>query len=226
MENIANRNAGEYISRLSNDSNVVKQCILDIVPQLLQQGLVFLTIIPVLFIINPLMALLILIPAPLIVLGFYFIRSYIRRIYHRQWQASTESSNVLHDIFQGIRIVKAFGMESAEEKRYCEASTKQARIEEQNEKMWNMLFPVINFFMSAGEYVVRAFVGFKVLSGDMTIGDISKLSSYVGLVYGPLRWMSMVPRQLSRALTSAFKLYEDLLSVHDEDFNTIELLTI
>jgi ATP-binding cassette subfamily B protein len=71
-----------------------------------------------------------------------------------------------------------------------------------------MLFPVINFFMSAGEYVVLVFVGFKVLSGDMTIGDISKLSSYVGLVYGPLRWMSMVPRQLSRALTSAFKLYE------------------
>ncbi len=208
MANIANRNAGEYISRLSNDSNVVKQCIMDIVPQMLQQGLVFLTIIPVLFIINPLMALLILIPAPLIVLGFYFIRSYIRRIYHRQWQASTESSNVLHDIFQGIRIVKAFGMESAEEKRYCEASTKQARIEEQNEKMWNMLFPVINFFMSAGEYVVLVFVGSKVLSGDMTIGDISKLSSYVAMVYGPLRWMSMIPRQISRALTSAFKLYE------------------
>lgn len=208
MENIANRNAGEYISRLSNDSNVVKQCIIDIVPQILQQGLVFLTVIPVLFIINPFMALLILIPVPLIVIAFYFIRSYIRRIYHRQWQASTESSNVLHDIFQGIRIVKAFGMEAAEEKRYREASEKQARIEEQNEKMWNMLFPVINYFMSVGEYVVLIFVGYKILSGEMTIGQIHQLSAYVGIVYGPLRWMSMVPRQVSRALTSAFKLYE------------------
>ncbi len=208
MANINSRMAGEYISRLSNDTNVVKDCIMDIVPQILQQGLVFVTIIPVLFIINPLMAFLILIPVPLIVFGFYFIRSYIRRIYHRQWQASTESSNVLHDIFQGIRIVKAFGMEKAEEKRYCNASSKQARIEEQNEKMWNLLFPVINFFMASGEYVVLIFVGYKVLSGDMTIGEISKLSSYVALVYGPLRWMAMVPRQLSRALTSAFKLYE------------------
>lgn len=208
MENISHRNAGEYISRLSNDANVVKQSILDIVPQILQQGLVFITIIPVLFIINPLMALLILIPVPIIVLAFYFSRTYIRRIYHRQWQASTESGNVLHDIFQGIRIVKAFGMEKAEEKRYCAASTKQARIEEQNEKMWNLIFPVINYFMAAGEYVVLVFVGYKVLSGEMTIGQISELSSYVSLVYGPLRWMSMVPRQLSRSLTSAFKLYE------------------
>ena len=208
MSNINNRMAGEYISRLSNDTNVVKQCILDIVPQIIQQGLMFLTIIPVLFVINPLMAFLILLPVPLLIAGFYFIRSYIRRIYHRQWQAGTESSNVLHDIFQGIRIVKAFGMEKAEEKRYLEASAKQAKIEEQNEKMWNMLFPVINFFMSSGEYVVLIFVGYKVLSGDMTIGQISQLSSYVALVYGPLRWMAMVPRQLSRAITSAFKLFE------------------
>ncbi len=208
MSNINNRMAGEYISRLSNDTNVVKQCILEIVPQIIQQGLMFLTIIPVLFVINPLMALLILLPVPLIVAGFYFIRSYIRKIYHRQWQAGAESSNVLHDIFQGIRIVKAFGMEKAEEKRYLEASAKQAKIEEQNEKMWNMLFPVINFFMASGEYVVLIFVGHKVLSGDMTIGQISQLTAYVGLVYGPLRWMAMVPRQLSRAFTSAFKLFE------------------
>ncbi len=208
MSNINNRMAGEYISRLSNDTNVVKQCVLEIVPQIIQQGLMFLTIIPVLFVINPLMALLILLPVPLIVAGFYFIRSYIRKIYHRQWQAGAESSNVLHDIFQGIRIVKAFGMEKAEEKRYLEASAKQAKIEEQNEKMWNMLFPVINFFMASGEYVVLIFVGHKVLSGDMTIGQISQLTAYVGLVYGPLRWMAMVPRQLSRAFTSAFKLFE------------------
>ncbi len=219
MENINKRMAGEYISRISHDTNTVKQCIVGIIPQILQQGIILLTVIPVMCFINPILALLILIPVPIIVLCFYFSRQYIMKIYHKQWQAGTESSNVLHDIFQGIRIVKSFGMEKAEEKRYCDVSTRQARIEERNETMWNMIMPIINFFMSAGEYVVLIFAGYKVLDGitnpgsGMTIGQISELMSYVAIVYGPIRWMAGVPRQISRALTSGFK----LLEVAEED---------
>ncbi len=219
MENINKRMAGEYISRISHDTNTVKQCIVGILPQILQQGIILLTVIPVMCFINPILALLVIIPVPIIVLCFYFSRQYIMKIYHKQWQAGTESSNVLHDIFQGIRIVKSFGMEKAEEKRYCDVSTRQARIEERNETMWNMIMPIINFFMSAGEYVVLIFAGYKVLDGitnpgsGMTIGQISELMSYVAIVYGPIRWMAGVPRQISRALTSGFK----LLEVAEED---------
>lgn len=47
----------------------------------------------------------------------------------------------------------------------------------------------------------------------MTIGEMSQFSAYVGIIYGPLRWMSTFPRRFVRFLTSVVKIFD----VIDED---------
>ena len=41
------------------------------------------------------------------------------RIYHRQWQLSSDTNNMLHDTFSGIREVKVFGTENREYDRFA-----------------------------------------------------------------------------------------------------------
>lgn len=208
MGDISRRTAGELITRVTSDTQVLKNFITGLVPEIVQQGTLFLAIIPALFVINWKLALLIVIPMPLISLMFFAVRTKIRRMYRRQWHANSNVNTILHDAFSGIRVVKVFGMEKAEEKRFERAIRSSADISFRNERTWNLIMPVANFLIGIGEYAVLIVAGFQVINGVSTIGELSQLLAYVGIIYGPLRWMAFIPRRLTEAMTSMSKVFE------------------
>lgn len=208
MGDISRRTAGELITRVTSDTQVLKDFITGLTPELFQQGTLFLAIIPMLFVMNWKLAFLIVIPMPLISLMFFAVRSRIRRMYRRQWHANSNVNTILHDAFSGIRVVKVFGMEAAEAKRFDYAIKKSADISFRNERTWNLIMPLANFLVGIGEYAVLIFAGFQVIDGVTTIGELSQLLAYVGIIYGPLRWMAFVPRRLTEAMTSMSKVFE------------------
>jgi ATP-binding cassette subfamily B protein len=53
----------------------------------------------------------------------------------------------------------------------------------------------------------------------MTLGDMQAFLSYAAMLYGPLRWISFLPRRLTRQLTSAQKVFE----IMDEKVDMIDL---
>ena len=68
--------------------------------------------------------------------------------------------------------------------------------------------PFANFLMGIGEYAVLLFVGAKVIAGEVTLGELSQFLTYVGMLYGPVRWAAFIPRRLTRAMTSMAKIFE------------------
>ena len=62
--------------------------------------------------------------------------------------------------------------------------------------------------MGIGEYAVLLFVGAKVIEGEMTLGALSQFLTYVGMLYGPIRWAAFIPRRLTHAMTSMAKIFE------------------
>ena len=212
--------SGELITRITSDTDMMKSLIVNLFPELIQQLIILVSVIPIILIIDPLLAIFVFVPMPVIVMLYYFSNRKIRRMYHRQWRAGAELNTYLHDVFTGIRVVKAFGTEHKECKRFDEAAKKQARISERNECTWNLIIPTMGFFIGIGEYAVLFIAGSKIISGTMTLGEMSQLLSYVAVIYGPLRWMSNVPRRLSRIMTSlnkAFEIIEEEPDITDDE---------
>lgn len=80
--------------------------------------------------------------------------------------------------------------------------------------------PVANFIVGIGEYVVLIYVGSQVINGQMLLGDLIMFVSYVGMLYGPIRWAAHLPRQITRAMTSMSKVVEIL--DEEPEINDIE----
>jgi ATP-binding cassette subfamily B protein len=141
--------------------------------------------------------------------------------------------NIMHGVVSGMRVVKSYGTEKREEKRFDTAAKRIAEISKKNELTWNMIMPFANFLLSIGEYAVLFFLGCELVgdpsfitSGDtgFALGDLMQFVSYVGLMYEPIRWMSFVPRRIARATTSLSKIVE-LLDEKSEEFDSGEELT-
>lgn len=207
---ISRRTAGDLMNRVSSDTGQVQNFLVHYLPSLLEQLLLFVTVGGVILVYDYRLFILIMLPTPLVVLSFNFFWKFMRRLYHRRWQCSARSNAVLHDIFSGIRVVKAFGMEKRETERFDKAAAEERNMTEKADCLWSILMPILQFFMSFGEFIILYYVGSKILGGEMTLGEMSQFSAYVGMVYGPLRMVAGIPRHVMHFLTSSNKVFEIL----------------
>lgn len=208
LAGITRRTAGELITRITSDTQVMREFVVDTTVELIQMLLLFVSVVGVLFAMDWVLTLMILIPLPLVMLIFYAFRRRMNRMYHKQWQSESAVNTLLHDVFSGIRVVKVFGTEKREEERFDKAARRVADVSKKNETTWNLLMPFANFLMGIGEYAVLLFVGAKVIEGEMTLGALSQFLTYVGMLYGPIRWAAFIPRRLTHAMTSMAKIFE------------------
>ncbi len=210
ISKISKRTSGDLMSRVSNDTSQVQNFLVHYLPNVLEQLILFIAVGAVMLIYDIKLFLLVILPTPFVIISFNLFWKFIMRMYRRRWQCAAQSNAVLHDIFSGIRVVKAFGMEHREAERYDKAARGERDITEKADCLWSILMPVLQFFMSFGEFIILYYVGNKILGGEMTLGEMTLFSSYAGLIYGPLRMIAGIPRHAMRFLTSSSKIFEIL----------------
>ncbi len=217
---ISRRTSGELINRMTNDTGVISDFFISFFPQLMENTFIIFFVGVAMFLYNWRLALLVMIPAPIIMLVVRRIWRYTHRLYHRQWQMEAESNTVLHDVLQGIRVVKVFGMEDEEIKKYDKAIRKVADISEKNEITWAKIIPYMTYIMGIGNYIVMAFVGTRIIGGEMTLGDLTMFTAFTGQIYYAFDWLTRMPRYIQRtstAMSHIFEIVDEEPDVKDAD---------
>ena len=210
ISKISIRTTGDLLQRVTMDTGRVNNFLVGYLPSVLEQLAVFIAVGVFIFIYDPLLFLLIMLPTPFVVLSFKFFWSFMRTLFHRRWTAGSKANTVLHDIFSGIRVVKAFGMEKSEGERFEKATREEKELQERTDCIWSLLMPVLRFMISFGEFIILYYVGNKILSGSMTLGEMAQFSSYAAMIYSPLRMIAQIPRHIMMFLTSNAKIFEIL----------------
>jgi ATP-binding cassette subfamily B protein len=126
---------------------------------------------------------------------------------------SDKINSSLQDVISGMRVVKSFGKEQAESDKFNRLTGEYAIVQQRNEIFWASLYPVMTFVMSMGIYFVLYFGGRNVLGGTMTTGTLVQFSAYAWMLYGPLGWMTHLPRMITQMVTSL----ERISDVMDEE---------
>lgn len=206
-------NTGELLSRLSGDTQQIASFLTGQFPAMLEQILMLVAVGAVMLINDPLLAVLVLLPVPMVIVLFRVIWHFTHRLYRQQWVVNSQANTVLNDIFRGIRVVKVFGTEERELKKYDEAVQNVRDVAIRNESTWARIMPYANFILGIGSFIVLYYVGNGILGGTMTVGQLTMYSSYVSLLYAPLKWMARLPRILQRTATAVSK----VLEVVDDD---------
>lgn len=209
VSKISKRTAGEIMQRVTGDTQEIQQFVVYRLSDIIEQSLIFIGISIMLFMEDWKLALMILLPIPLMSVFHRVFWRYTHKIYHKQWELNAKSSTILHDIFSGIRVVKAFGMEQYEMDKYDKVTYAEAEISAKNEKFYAIFRPILDFFMRTGELFLLFYVGNAILNGDMTLGEMAQFSSYVSMLYsGPVFLLSNLQRQLTRLFTSMVKVFD------------------
>lgn len=209
------RQMGTVISRVNQDTGQLQQFLVWGSQDLAINFLTLFGIGVMLFVLNWQLALLVLVPAPLIaVLSGKFWRR-IRAIMHRFFSRWGRLNAVCVETLNGLRVTRAFAQEHREINRFSTQSDELARAGVQFEWTWAFLFSGITLLTTLGVLLVTFIGGRMVIFTQMTPGTLMSFITYVGMFYGPIRFMSMLFNWCTRSLTAAERIFEVLDSEPD-----------
>lgn len=207
---INNRKPGELMNRVSQDTRQVRMFMEEVFGDMFSTLLTMIVSLVVMFMISWQMTLLSMVFIAMVFMIAKAFWHHIRTIYHKQWLKLDDLSSNLQDIISGIRVVKSFGKEEREAQRFTKRANEYAAISRKNETFWAVFFPILTFLMGCGTYIAVLFGGMDVLEGEMSVGELVQYITYCGYLFGPLGWMTHLPRAVMQMLTSLNRIYDVL----------------
>ena len=211
LSSLQRKPTGDLMQRINTDTSVVQSFIIHQIPSLFINIATFIIALVIILFMNPLIALFIAVPIPLVV---YLISKFWKVVGRRNvksWILGTRTSYLLQDILNGIRVVKSYGQEDSSIEKFNESSTRAARQNESNTKLFDTVFPLLSTLVHIGNYFIL-FYGYTLLykQDGMTMGQLSQITSYANMIYAPLMSITSLPRIISDFLTRTSKIFEIL----------------
>ena len=207
---MSKRSSGNLITRVTDDTQQIKDFFNNQGRHLIQQIITFIVVLGVLLSTNATLTVIVFVPVPVAVFLLTRLRRVTRKRFFKQMRIHSRANSILHDIIKGIRVVKSFGNEEREIKKFDNASKQLAKCSASNEKFWAVVYPIITNFITFGEFFVILVGGKMVLDGTLTLGELTRFNLYLILLYEPIKWFSTLPLRLSNCLTSLVRIYEIL----------------
>ncbi|HXE52392.1 MAG TPA: DUF1854 domain-containing protein [Tepidisphaeraceae bacterium] len=156
------------------------------------------------------LALVTLIPAPLVVAGTIIFWRFIYPRYYRLWDASSKQAGMLSGILSGVRVVKSFGQEHRETERFDQASDYLTTSRQRLDMSMSTFNPIMGLVFQLGGWIVWYVGGADVLGGRMTLGGLMAFFGYLAMFYSPLGALTQFTNWLTSFVTQAHRIFEIL----------------
>jgi len=210
---LTSQRAGDIMNRITSDTDRIRQLIQEMFTTAIFQMVMLIAASVLLFQADWRLALVVLLPAPLVAyMHRYIWRNILWKLFHKQWRAYDKANSFLHDVLSGIRVVKAFGKEEHEIKRFREYNSAFAAAAIKSEKLFSILSPITNYIIQLGQYLVLLIGCHMILGNKMDVGQLIQFTMYASMIFGPIAWLMFMPRWVANAVISIDRVF----SVIDE----------
>jgi len=214
------KQTGQLMSRTVNDSDLLEQLIAHAMPDVTVNVLMLIGVIVVLLRMSWRLALLSMIPMPLIALGMRGFARYVRPAFRQRQVELGELNATLGDNLSGIREIKAFTREDVEAARISDRIARYRDSLLRALRLMATFHPFVEFASSLGTIVLIYFGGQLVLDQAMPIEDLVAFLLYLEMLYQPVRALSEAWESVQQALAGAERVSELL----DEQPDVVERL--
>ncbi len=164
----------------------------------------------ILFSINPWLALVTLIPLPIIAWMIHIVRDKLRTGFEQIDRVWSEVTSVLADTIPGIRVVKAFAQEAREAQRFRDANKHNLEVNDRLNRVWSLFAPTVGLLTEIGILVVWAFGIWLVGHDQITVGVLTAFLAYISRFYNRLDAMSRIVSVTQKAAAGAKRIFDIL----------------
>jgi ATP-binding cassette, subfamily B, bacterial len=202
------KQTGQLMSRVVNDSDMFEKLIAHAIPDVLVNVLTLIGVSIMLFSMSWQLALLSLVPIPLVVLAMRAFARYVRPAFRERQRELGQLNATLNDNLSGIREIKAFTQEEHEAQRVGQHIHRYRFSQLRALRLMATFEPFIDFASSLGTVVVIYFGGQLAFKQTLSIADLVAFFLYLEIFYQPVRILSGAWESIQEALAGGDRVAE------------------
>jgi ATP-binding cassette subfamily B protein len=200
---------GELMSRASSDSEHVAR-MMDSIGHTIGYVLTVFAVAIVLLLLDWELALIVLIPLPLISLaGWTYSRRYHART-ERLQESWGEAATLVEETVAGIRVVKGLGAGAPLAAQFRRRSRTIVERALDIARLDAVFMPTLEFLPLLGLLAVLWLGGRRVISGDLSLGSFVAFNAYVSMLVWPMRVLGQRVTTLQKAVGASARISEVL----------------
>jgi subfamily B ATP-binding cassette protein MsbA len=201
---------GTIISHIVNDVNLVQGALTKAPSTLVQGVLTMAALIGYILYLNWRLAVFMIIVLPFAGIALSKFSKRFRKASTSMQEQMGALTTHLHETIGGIRIVKAFGMEDYESKRFTEKNKDLFDSLMRAIKTGAVSHPVMEVISIFGTSLVILFGLYYIVNGTMTVGDFFSFMAALVLFYRPLRDLNGTNNTVQDGMAAAKRIFEVL----------------
>jgi ATP-binding cassette, subfamily B, bacterial len=202
------KRTGDTITRVTSDVKEVRTLLVDSIVEVGSSVFILLGMLVVMLWMSPQLTLLSLLTVPFL---FLAVKRYRSALVERMRVVRAKEgaiASVIQEAITGIRAVKIFGREEDELERFRGESEESLRASVDSsliEAKFSIMLGIVGGF---GTALVLYLGALQVLSGDLSVGQLTVFIAYLGLFLSPLWALSRQANQIGKSLVSGERIIE------------------
>ena len=202
------RASGDLMTRVIEDVNSVERVLIDGTEQGVVALLSIFGVLGCLLYRDVTLALVALIPLPLLAGGAIWYTMTAHRRYRAQRQAASAMNALLMDDLQGVRQIKAYGNAAHEDKRFTQRAEELRQGTLGIMRVWAYYNPAMTFLAALGTGLVLWVGGSQVLQGSMSLGALVAFLFYLAMFYEPIGRLHSLNQMLQAGRAAGERVFD------------------
>lgn len=206
---------GELIARVVNDATLIQMAVSRALVGVLKDAFQVIGLLGVIFYLNWKLALLALFVLPLAAVPVAHFGRKFRKLSITNQQTVARISNLLHETITGHRIVKAFGMEAYEAKRFSRTIDALFDVIVRDIRINSLQHPTMECIGGLAMAAVIWYGGHQVIAGDSTPGSFIAFLTALIMIYDPIKGVANINSPVQQGMAAAGRIF-GLLDIRPE----------
>lgn len=223
-----NTKSGALVSRIMSDVEGVRNLIGTGLVQLVGGTITAVISLIILIGISPSMTLFVLVPVAIFGVVALKAFKYIRPIFRNRGVINAEVKGRLTETLSGVRVIKAFNAEQQENESFERGVDKLFQNVKKSLTATALMTSSSTFLLGIASTGIMGIGGYKIMTGELTVGDFLSFTLLLGFMIAPIVQMSNIGSQLTEALAGLDRTEElmNMTAEEDDEERTVELETI
>ncbi|SHI57319.1 ATP-binding cassette, subfamily B, MsbA [Malonomonas rubra DSM 5091] len=213
--------SGTLVSRIINDVGMLQKSAVDEIVVVVRETLTLVGLVGLLFYNDWRLAVLAFTVLPLAIFPASHIGRQIKKYVRKSLANIGVLTSILHESFSGIKVVKAFGAEEAEKKKFFDENKTYYRRIKKIIKYDVATAPIMEVLASFGAAGVLWYGIQRVMSGAITQGELLSFIAAMGMMYGPVKRLVKTNNVIQKAIGAAERVF-DLLDLQADIVDAVD----
>jgi len=198
---------GILMSRITNDAGTLQGAVSDAVTTMFKDTFTLIGLIFVIFYRDWKLAVIAILIFPLIIYPIAKFGKKMRSVATRTQITMGALTTLLHETISGTRIVKAFGMEEYENKRFSEENERFFKLNIKAVSINAAASPFMEFLGGIGIAAIILYGGFQVIKGGATPGTFFSFLTALIMLYEPVKRLTNMNNTIQQGIAGAQRVF-------------------